>query len=89
VARRIGPTGKRQSRRFGCFLFRISVAEQAGSRLGVLLPGFSVSGAAVFAEPTVTEIEKVVCLIQENRDQRSEVRDQKSEVRNGHLVADL
>jgi hypothetical protein len=89
VARRIGPTGKRQSRRFGCFLFRIGVAEKARTRLGVLLLGFGVSGAAVFAEPTVTEIEKVVCLIQENRDQRSEVRDQKSEVRSGHLVADL
>jgi hypothetical protein len=45
----------------------------------VLLLGFGVSGAAVFAEPTVTEIEKVVCLIQE--DQKSEVRGQKSEVR--------
>jgi hypothetical protein len=53
------------------------VAEKAVTRLGVLLPGFGVSGAAVFAEPAVTEIEKVVCLIQE--DQKSEIRSQKSD----------
>ena len=89
---RVGPTGKRQSRRFGCFLFRIGVTEKAGTRLGALLLGLGVSGAAVFAEPAVTEIEKVVCLIQENRDQRSEIRGQKSEVRDQNakvFVSDL
>ena len=89
MAGRVGPAGKRQSGRFGFFLFRIGMADKAGTQLGVLLPGFSISGAAVFTEPAVAKIEKVVCLIQENRDQRSEVRDQKSEVRSGHLVADL
>ncbi len=45
---------------------------------GVVLLRLSVGGAAMFAEPTVAEIEKVVCLIHEY--QKSEVRGQKSEV---------
>ena len=46
----------------------------------VVLLRLSVGGAAMFAEPTVAEIEKVVCLIHEY--QKSEVRSRKSEVGN-------
>jgi len=55
------------------------VAEKARTTLGVLVLPFGVSRAAMFAEPAVAEIEKVVCLIQEY--QRSENRGQKSAVR--------
>jgi hypothetical protein len=82
VAGRIGPGGKRQSRRFGFFLFfRIVVAEKAGTSLGVLVLRFGVSRTAVLAEPAVTEIEEVIGLIHKTRGQKSEVRGQKSEVR--------
>ena len=40
---------------------------------------FSIFRAAVFAEPAVTKIEKVVSLIQES--QKSEIRGQKSKVK--------
>jgi hypothetical protein len=49
---------------------------------------FGVGSAAMFAEPTITEIEKVVCLIHggqrpkaRGRGQRSEVRGQRPEAR--------
>ena len=89
MAGRVAPTGKRQS---GCLvlLFRISVGEKAVTSDAVVLLRLSVSSAAMFAEPTVAEIEKVVCLIHEyqrirrqkseDRRQRSEVRDQRSEI---------
>ncbi|HEY2975209.1 MAG TPA: hypothetical protein VGJ48_22020 [Pyrinomonadaceae bacterium] len=60
---RIGPTGKRQFWRFAFFLFGISVAEKTSRSLGVLLLRVGVSGTAVFAEPAISQIEKVVCLI--------------------------
>ena len=85
MAGRVAPTGKRQS---GCLvlLFRISVGEKAVTSDAVVLLRLSVGGAAMFAEPTVTEIEKVVCLIHEYQrsevgSRKSEVGDQKSEVR--------
>jgi hypothetical protein len=45
----------------------------------MLLVPFGIFGAAVFAEPTITQIKEVVCLIQESEDrsQESEVRAQK------------
>jgi hypothetical protein len=90
VTGRIRPTGKRQFWRFAFFLFGISVAEKTGRSLGVLLLRFGVSGTTVFAEPAISQIEKVVCLMQEYqrpevRSQRSEVRDQKSAVRSQRL----
>lgn len=78
----VGPGGKRQSRCSGFFLFRIVVAEKAGTNLGVLVLRFGVSRTAMFAEPAVTEIEEVIGLIQES--QRSENRGQKSEIKS-HL----
>ena len=88
MAGRIAPTGKCQS---GCLVFfRISVLEETITGGGVALLSLSVSGAAVFAKPTVAEIEKVVCLIHEY--QRSEVRgqrlrDRKSAISTGGSVS--
>jgi hypothetical protein len=62
----VGPGGKRQSRRFGFFLFRIVVAVETFPNLGVLMLRFSVSRTAMLAEPAVTEIEEVIGLIQGN-----------------------
>ena len=41
-----------------------------------MVRGFGVSAAAMFAEPTITEIEKVICLIHRNTSQKSENRNQ-------------
>jgi len=54
------------------------VGEKTVTSDAVVLLRLSVSGAAMFAEPTVAEIEKVVCLIHEY--QKSEVGSQKPEV---------
>ena len=80
MAGRIGPTRKRQCGRLRFFL-SFSVAEQTTASFGELMLRFSVSRTAMFAEPTVTEIEEVVCLVHkpEVRSQKSEVRGQKSE----------
>jgi hypothetical protein len=56
-----------------------------------LVFSFGVGGAAMFAEPAVTEIEEVVGLIQKNqgtRGQRTEVRESeiKSRVGGPHLL---
>jgi hypothetical protein len=55
--------------------------EEAGASLAWLVCSFAVSGTAMFAEPTITEIEEVSGLAQGDRGQRSEVREQKSENR--------
>jgi hypothetical protein len=57
----------------------------------MLMVPFGIFGAAVFAKPTVTEIEEVVCLIQEIRSQESEVRSQKPPSRefSHQLVSDF
>ena len=64
MAGRIGPTGKGQSWQFAFFLFGISMAEKTGTSPGVFVLRFGVSGAAMFAEPAVAQVEKVVCLMQ-------------------------
>jgi len=62
VTESVGPGGKWQSRRVGLFLFRIVVAEKAGTSLGVLMLRFGIRRAAMFAKPAITEIEEMVCL---------------------------
>ncbi len=52
------------------------MAEKAGSNFRLLALGFGVSGAAMFAEPTVTEVEEVVGLI--HGEQKTEFRSQES-----------
>jgi hypothetical protein len=86
MTRRIGPTRKRQRGRLHFFLFSFSLAEEPTMSLGGLMLGFSVSRTAMFAEPAVTEIEEVVCLVHgsektEYRSQNTEYRIQKSEYR--------
>ena len=79
MAGRIGPTRKRQRRRPR--LFR-SMAEKTTAILWLRLPRFSVSRTAMFAKPTVTEIEEVVCLVHKSgiRGQRPAVGGQGPEV---------
>jgi hypothetical protein len=58
--------------------YRIIPASR-GARSVMLLVPFGIFGAAVFAEPTVTQIKEVVCLLQRIRSQQSEVRSQRSD----------
>jgi hypothetical protein len=79
MARRIGPTRERQCGRLRFFLFQSSVSEQTITSLGEMMLRFSVGCTAMFAEPTVTEIEEVVGLIHEVRGQKAVGRKQKPE----------
>jgi hypothetical protein len=57
------------------------MAEEAGARLARFVCSVAIGGTAMFAEPTVTEIEEVGSLTQENRGQKSENRGQRTEVK--------
>ena len=65
------------------------MAEESSSRGVRMLPLLTISRAAVFAEPAVTNVEKVVCLIHrgtEVRSQESGVRSQESEIKGTGLA---
>ena len=82
----ISPTCERKAGSFCRFLGRLTLAKGVCRKVGTL-SSFGIFGAAMFAEPAVTEIEEMVGLIQEIevRDQKSEIRSQRSEVRSQRL----
>ena len=81
MAGSVGPAGKCQRRSLRFILFRHNVVKETPVILRGLVYGFGIRGAAMFAEPTVTEVEEVVCLVHgKNRRQNSEDRIQESEV---------
>ena len=59
----VGPTGKCE-RRLSVLLFRSGVSEEIAVSRRRLSGGLGIRRAAVFAEPAVTKIEEVVCLVQ-------------------------
>jgi hypothetical protein len=71
VARRVGPTRESERPLLRFFLFGRSRTQEICMSRWRLMHRFGIGGAAMFAEPAVTEIEEMVCLVQGNRNQET------------------
>jgi len=71
LAGRIAPASKGETGQLWCFSFNVTSRKEPRTGFVLVLFLFSVLGAAVFAEPTVTKIEEVIGLIHKGRSHES------------------